>query len=121
MSKPGRSTRGRLRDPSMAPGPRATILGAGVLIGGSDEPERPADSIESERRGIPNEPERRQDQTNPVLRECGMRWGAHPVHGVGARGRRSERTRVSSKSSRTQLRRNSERTQARWNPIEPGG
>ena len=21
-----------------------------------------------------------------------MRWGAHPVHGVGARGRRSERT-----------------------------
>ena len=56
MSKPGRSTRGRLRDPSMAPGPRATILGAGVLIGGSDEPERPGDSIESERRGIPNEP-----------------------------------------------------------------
>ena len=47
----------------------------------------------------PNEPEQRDQTSSSCATErtlsCGSvawRWGAHPVHGVGARGRRSERT-----------------------------
>ena len=80
------------------------------------QPPRPAaHRANADRRG-PNEPERlmayvlpEPPMAGPALHEpaasaaprtertlsCGSvawRWGAHPVHGVGARGRRSERT-----------------------------
>ena len=53
-------------------------------------PVRPSAVASRPQRAARSTPSRAPNE--PCLAECGMEVGAHPVHGVGARGRRSERT-----------------------------